>query len=172
MKRATKILLIAKGLHAAHCADADRDRARHKLPPVQRWGDPWDSSGCGVLQQRALLRDAEIILATVEAGAWYRRLGRLVQRATVYDCTSVIAAAIACACAIAAVVGAVLGAVLLALVLASAPAVACPEGQGDYYTDAKQGLCEDLEEMDQYRRYNNDDQQYQHRRGKGKKKDG
>ena len=58
---------------------------------------------------------------------------------------------------------------ILALVLIPAPAVACPERQGDYYTDAKQGLCEDLEEMDQYRHYDNDDQQYQHRKKEKKK---
>ena len=62
------------------------------------------------------------------------------------------------------------GLMVLALALTPAPAVACPEGHGDYRTDAEQGLCEDLEQMDQYRHYDSDDQQYQHRHQKGKKK--
>ena len=167
MRRSDKLLLIAKGLHRAECAEADRDLARRKLPPAVRWADPWHPSGCGIRQQLRLGRDAEVILASLENGVWHRRLWRFLAR---HDRTPVAAAVIAAICALTLILGTLLGGGLLACVLIARPAVACPEGQGDYYTDAKQGLCEDLEEMDQYRHYDNDDQQYQHRHQKGKKK--
>ena len=168
MRRSDKLLLIAKGLHGVECAEADRDRARHGWRVLEKWADPWHPSGCGIRQQLRLERDAKMILASLENGVWYRRLWRFLEK---HDRTPAATAVIAAICALTLILGTLLGGGLLACVLIARPAVACPEGQGDYYTDAKQGICEDLEEMDQYQHHTeDDDQQYQHRHQRGKKK--
>lgn len=60
-----RIDAIARGIHAFDCYDANEDRKRRRLPPVEKWADPWQPSG--VHQLRKLRRQAKFIVAELDA---------------------------------------------------------------------------------------------------------
>lgn len=56
---------VARILWECDCEEADEERRRHKMRPVEKWGDPWHASGTGVRQQRKYVFRAERILAAL-----------------------------------------------------------------------------------------------------------
>lgn len=55
---------VAHALHAVDCAEADRERKLDRLPPVEKWADPWLPSG--KRQMDALYRRADVFLSALK----------------------------------------------------------------------------------------------------------
>jgi hypothetical protein len=59
-----RIEVVARALHLIECQEADRERRNNRMPPVERWADPW--STCGSPQLVKLRRQASVIVAALD----------------------------------------------------------------------------------------------------------